>query len=397
MPKPSRLLDRASRLAPALGAGLALVVLAQFARVPDTEAAYLAKPALGVLAAAGFLAPRRNGEAALGALLVVVATWVLPPGPVRGAAVMLVLAATLAGTVTRRIADARRWTPTAWLALTFGLQLLLRSPRLFDPDWGLRLAGTFVGLPLVASVSLLWVERRFGLRAALGLGLLTVLPDAGFSVRSTLILVLLAGFASIPRRRLVPVPGAVLGLVGASAFAVALAGTYPWLRPEPWKAVTAGAVDLVRSPAAPVAADPGVPVVLSPRIPAFALDGFDAPVSRVVLDTHLIDSAALPFGTPVATVRLKTGGGRTQRTWTLAAGVDTGEWAASRPDVAAVAGFRAPAPWVSWIPPQGSFFAHRYRSRLALDEPLEAAVLSVVRRSDLPPGVGLVVTSAEVR
>lgn len=397
MPKPSRLLDLASRLAPALGAGLALAILALFARIPDAEAGYLAKPALGVLAAVGWLAPRRNGEAALGALWVVVAAWVLPPGPVRGAAVMLILAATLAATVTRRVAATGRWTPTAWLALAFGLQFLLRSPRMFDPDWGLRLAGTFFGLPLVAAVSLLWVERRWGNRAALGLGLLTVLPDVGFSVRSTLVLVLLAGLASIPRRRLVPVPGAVLALAGASAFLVGLTGSYPWLRPEPWTSVTAGTVELIRSPAAPVAADPGMPVVLSQHVPAFALDGFDAPISRVVLDTHLTDSATLPAGTPVATVRLKTEGGRTQRTWTLAAGVDTGEWAASRPDVAAVPGFRAPAPWVSWIPPEGSFFAHRYRSRFALDEPLEAAVLSVVRRSDLPPGVGLVVTSAEVR
>lgn len=392
-----RLLDLAGRLAPALGAGWALTVLARFSRVPDAEAAYLAIPALGVLAAAGGLALRRGWETPVGAILVTLAAWVLPSGPVRGAVVLATLAATLAAAGARRFALRTSWTPAVWVAWTFGVQFLLRSPRLFEPEWGGRLLGTFVGLPLVAAAALVWIDRRFGRGAALLAGLLTVLPDAGFSVRATLILALVSGLASIPRRRLVAVPGPALAVAGALGFAVALAASYPWLRADPWRSVLTGAWEILAPPAAPVASDAGAPAALTVDAPVFRLDGFDAQASVVILDTHLSNAAALAPGTPVATVRLKTEAGRVHGDWTLAAGVDTGEWAASRADVAAIAGFRAPRPWLSWIPPEGGFFAHLYRSRLETESPGEAAALSVVRRADLPAEVELVVNSAEVR
>lgn len=390
----------AARAVPAAGAGLALAALAEFSRQPDAEAAYLAMPVVGVLAAVGLLSPSRAerlAEASVGALLVVLVVWTLPPGPVRGAAVTAILTTALAMAAGRRITEPGRWVSAAWFPLVFGLQVLLRSGRLLEVDWSVRHLGTFVGLPLVAAAALWWLERRLGLRTALCAAAAIVLPFGAFSVRGTVVLVLAAGLAVRIRRREPPIPAAVPAALGACVFAVALAASYPWLRSDPGSSVAFGAWDLLRSPDPPLAVHRSAPVVLSPAVPAFALDGFDAPVSRVVLDTYLTDSATLPPGTPVATVRLKTEVGEVRETWDLIAGVDTGEWAAGRPDVSGTPGFAAPAPWVSWIPPEGGFFAHRYRRLRDLAEPTEATSVSVVRRADLPSGVRLVVASAEVR
>lgn len=397
----TRTLRIAARCVPALGVGSALAALAFFSRNPDAEATYLAIPAVAVLVAVAWLAPGRSGvlptEASWGALLVTLTAWTLPPGPVRGATVMIILATTLATATTRRVVEPESRPPALWFPLVFGLQVLLRSGRLFEMDWSVRHLGTFIGLPMLAALALLWLERRLGLWAALCLGALAVLPFAGFSVLGTLGLVVVAGVATWIRPRETPIPVGVPAVLGMCLFVVTLAASYPWLRPAPLASLTSGVLDVLQSPGAPVAATDGAPVVLSPATPVFALDGFDASISRVILDTHLTDSAALPPGTPVATVRLKTEVGHVRETWVLAAGVDTGEWAADRPDVASTPGFAAPSPWLSWIPPEGGFFAHRYRHRRDLEVPVEATSVSVVRRPDLPPGVRLVVTSAVVR
>ena len=78
----------------------------------------------------------------------------------------------------------------------------------------------------------------------------------------------------------------------------------------------------------------------------------------------------------------------------LRAGVDSGEWAAQRPDVLASARLESPAPWVSWI--ANGFYAQRYRSRKELDPGFQAERLEIERSAALPPEVALAIHQVEV-
>jgi len=121
------------------------------------------------------------------------------------------------------------------------------------------------------------------------------------------------------------------------------------------------------------------------------------PLSAVVLDTNLVHGAGLAAGTPVAIVDLFDAGGTPARSWTLRAGTDTAEWAAARPDVAALPGFTAPAPWISRLAPDGTFFARRFRTRFAVGDPLEAGLVKIRRHPSLLPNVRLVIYRVELR
>lgn len=121
------------------------------------------------------------------------------------------------------------------------------------------------------------------------------------------------------------------------------------------------------------------------------------PVSRVVVDTHLVHGADLPLGTGVAWVLLRDGDGEELHRWPLRVGRDTAEWAAGRADVAARPGFVAPPPWITTIAPGGQFVGHRFRRRLELATPVEAAEVVIERDSDLPAPVALVVYRLELR
>ncbi len=125
-------------------------------------------------------------------------------------------------------------------------------------------------------------------------------------------------------------------------------------------------------------------------------------VSTVVLDTNLVHAVALAAGTPVATVKLHDPEGRQLAAWELAAGTDTAEWAAARPDIAGRPGFTAPPPWISRLAPDGTFFARRFRSRLAVDTPAAgaspaAAAVTIDRAHGLPSEVRLVIYRLELR
>ena len=223
--------------------------------------------------------------------------------------------------------------------------------------------------------------------------------------------------------------------------AVALCAAYPWLRPEPLRAAlalfgaeptTAGAVGLLL-PVALLAfglvlagerrrwlalwSAAAIAIVFAAlaahgagrRTPLVATElvlvgeteqHLALPAGtvgrRLIVDSALLDGAALPFGTPVAEVALEHAGGSVERL-TLRAGSDTGEWAARRADLRAAGLAAAPEAWVSWVagtaPP---IFGQRYRARFALS--IDGALQSVVvrRAATLPPEARVVIYDLEI-
>lgn len=155
--------------------------------------------------------------------------------------------------------------------------------------------------------------------------------------------------------------------------------------------------------AAPTAggADSGAPATLLER-------RLDPPrvVREVVVDSFLANAADLAPGTPVATLHLAVDGAP-DRAWTLRAGEDTGEWAASRSDLAP-ARLTTPAPWASWVAPDAAtgdpsgprgFFGQLYRSRTPVEVDGDGARVTGVRltrRPDLPIDTTLAVRRLEL-
>jgi hypothetical protein len=125
--------------------------------------------------------------------------------------------------------------------------------------------------------------------------------------------------------------------------------------------------------ASPIASQP---VELDADSPSWSasLDA-PAPAATVILDSSLSHAESIAPGTVIATVRLATAGGPVELP--LRAGLDTGEWAARRPDVAAIAGFTAPAAWLHWVDAGRGFFGQRYRAWLPLDAPVTANAIEV--------------------
>jgi len=120
------------------------------------------------------------------------------------------------------------------------------------------------------------------------------------------------------------------------------------------------------------------------------------PTHSVVIDSFLENSASLPSGTPVGRVILIDSEGE-RRSRVLRAGVDTGEWAARRPDVAGLPGFRAPTPWLSWVTASRDVFAQRYRADWQLDGAVDITRLELQRAGDLPSEVALAIFHLELR
>lgn len=149
---------------------------------------------------------------------------------------------------------------------------------------------------------------------------------------------------------------------------------------------------------------PSATHLLERRVEVFAADRsektFDlasaAPTRSVVVDSYMENSASLPSGTPVGRVTLIASDGE-RRTWLLRAGTDTGEWAARRPDVANLPGFRAPSAWLSWVPASRDVFAQRYRAQWELDRQVDVVRLELERLTDLPPEVVLAIFHLELR
>jgi hypothetical protein len=119
-------------------------------------------------------------------------------------------------------------------------------------------------------------------------------------------------------------------------------------------------------------------------------------IRRVVLDSYLENSAALPAGTTVATVELVDSDGERHQ-WPIRVGTESGEWAARRADVMALAGFEAPEPWISWVTPDGNLFAQRYRAIWTLPKKIEAKQLTIRRSTDLADEVSMAIYHLELR
>ena len=128
----------------------------------------------------------------------------------------------------------------------------------------------------------------------------------------------------------------------------------------------------------------------------------DAPIESprktrsVVVDTYLENSATLPVGTPTGRIVLTDTNGE-RRSWVLRAGIETGEWAARREDVANLPGFQAPPHWLAWVTPDGQLLAQRYRSEWKLAEPLVVSRVEIERVADVPDDVSLAVFHLELR
>jgi hypothetical protein len=158
------------------------------------ESTYLAVLAAAVLLPAGFLAPWPAFELGLGAVLATAAVWVLSPGPGRGAAMVLVLAAVLAVAAGRRIASAATSPqgPAFFIPLALALQILLRGELLFAPALAARTAVALVALPVAGGLAVSLLARRHGTALALLAGGTALALAPGSNVACTLALLALA-------------------------------------------------------------------------------------------------------------------------------------------------------------------------------------------------------------
>lgn len=296
-----------------------------------------------VLPAAVALLWRRPATALGGALLAAAALRLVPdPGALAAPVGLLALALDDTGE--------RDEVQLIWVGLlTAGVTLLAAYPWVRDLPLidATGLAGLDVGWPAALTVLAAWFLLGEGLTRLRDRWPSMAPPASG----ATLALVALAMFASLPPAALRPLEDQVV-------------------------LVDAGRPRLVRD------LPPGTRV------------------AEVVVDSYLSDSASLAAGTPVADLRIFTTDGRRYE-WTLRAGIESGEWAARRKDVAALPGFAAPRPWLSWVAPGGSVLAQRYRSRwrpaTAAGEAVEARRLEIVRRGELAESVALAVFHLELR
>ena len=108
-------------------------------------------------------------------------------------------------------------------------------------------------------------------------------------------------------------------------------------------------------------------------------------LAGLIVTSSLLNASGLAAGTTVATVRLQDGAGEVA--WPLRVGIETGEWAARRPDVRA-AGAVAPPAWACFV--ADGFFGQRYRGRLTLPAPRSFTRIAIEREPGLPPQIALV-------
>lgn len=341
---------------------------------------FLAVLAGTALVAAAALAPAPAYELIGGALLIPLAAWTLPAGPARAAAIVALAIAMLVAAVARRLHRGRPPGLGEWILLAIAVQAIARLDVLVESGFGARSTAVLLAWPVAAGAAAWALEGTLG-----GWGLLltaaAVAAQGGLHLANVAVLAVLALAArlapvSAVRRSRVPAFAAALAALAALPVLVA---AYPWRQPRPM----AAALDLPRQAARAALSRPlldgsGLPLDFAKPSWSAALDGRSA--QGIVVVSNLAHGAALAAGTPAIEIEATTTAGEALR-WTLRVGSETGEWAARRPDVAALHP-AAPAAWQSTL--AEGFFAQRYRSehRFTSRQPLER--VTVRRIATLP-------------
>jgi hypothetical protein len=408
---------------------------------PTLVLAVAAATVLAPLAASG----RSRDPIVPGGALAVFAALALLPGlvPLPTAAVSCVLAATLGLALADR-ARGRDWGSAGALPTIAGLvlaaQALASLDELFVAPFAAENLARVTIVPLAVIAALAAVARRRP-RAALALGLATWCALPGWGVAATLALlaaaasfavafdsrraglaaVALALAAALPAVARAPLWTALaiatcaalaaaddrlgvgrpaIALLGALAFGAGLAGALPWNARRPVERALEVAVrPPFRVVATPVlgrgrTAHAGRPQFEAP----FAATGEPTrrvPVGAVEITSYVTNSTALPCGTRVADVVLVEGRRESARL-PLRLGLETGEWAAARPDVAAASACPAPPAHWSWFPTEGRFLGSTFRARLEPGAPAVADRLRFELAPGLPEGVAVSIFSATV-
>jgi hypothetical protein len=359
------------------------------------EGLFLGMLSSAVLLVVAALAPAPAFELGLGSVLAVTAVWALPPGPGRGAAVMLLLVVTFTAACVRRLSGDQLQVDLPFavsIPFALGLQLLLRSELLFEP-MGPRTIVALLALPVAAGVAMTFLAARQGGEIALLASGLAVLFGPGWNVTTTLALIAIAavGFF-LPKLPRLSRP--ILLPLGILLALMTLLDAYPWRRAEPLRAVP----DLFVPTPGTLLLPPETSVTLDATYPSREKDIPLEPISSLILESALSNGAGLADGTPVAVLSLTDPSGKTVE-WTIRAGEDTGEWAAKRADVLPVARLHSPEPWVTWF--ADGFLAQRYRSRWDLPQYLDQrgkfSRARIERSPDLPPEVSVTVHQLELR
>ena len=195
LPTPENPLGLAVRLlvASAAGGAMAAAGWAEADAASAAESLYLAFLATPVLLSVAALALPPALELGAGAALAVACVWALPPGPGRGAALVALLVALLAGVAARRLAArGDGLLPGVSVPLALALQLLLRGDQLLAPRLDPHTLVIFLGLPLAAAFATSILAAHHGVPRALGAAALAVVLAPGWNVASTLALAALA-------------------------------------------------------------------------------------------------------------------------------------------------------------------------------------------------------------
>lgn len=277
--------------------------------------------------------------------------------------------------------------------LSFGAQVLLRGQELVGSS-PLRLLVLFGLFPTLGALAAALTARKLGVWPAAIVTVLLLLVAPGWTRYSLLGAVAITAVALLIGRR--PANGLPLRLAAGFA-ALLFAGTatlaaYPWGREQPLADALALLPAFGHEPVATFATEE--PALLSREYPdrRVVLSGVE--ISELVIDSHLAHAATLAAGTPVARFTLVDGGGN-RAGFSLEMGRDTGEWAAERPDVAAL-GSPAPTPFKLQLVPEGNFFSRIYRCRWRLPRPVAAVALEVSLDRALPADTQLIVYRAEL-
>lgn len=410
----------------ALGVVFGLFAADRSAAPWSTALALLAAGVLAVLGSVG-TAPRAGG--AVISLALAPAIFLLgAEEPLRLAAWSALLAAAVV-LVAADTPSAKGFGARGWLALALATQAIVHADRLLVAPSSAGTLMTVVALPCAAALLLAALERAdpsgafvaalasfaagpgwtlLGLAplaagAALGRGRASrrfaastaAIAASGVAVwngEPRWVALALGGLAAAALLS-GPTPArAGRALLGAAALVALIAGGLPWRRPAPLAAVLRRAADLATTRVDQLSFA-GRPRTLSVSRASLELPLAGRPIRRLVIDSFLIDGAALPCGSPVARIELRRGAERLFE-GEIRVGEGTTEWAAERADLEGkVACLETSAP-TAWLPGGGRFLARRDRARLHLPEPADADLLVFERHPDLPDSVSWVLIGA---